>query len=642
MATEGLSLSPETLEILEIIRGGDNFLLSGGAGSGKTYSLVETIKAVLAQTPTKPIACITYTNAAVREIEERVNHRELSVSTIHDFLWDNIKSYQHELKSVLIDLLMSEDPEFEKFKLPEGINTDESLFSDLEHGIQYKEFVRFKDGIISHDELLVLASCMYQRYHKLCGITKDRYPYIFVDEYQDTSPYVIKILLEHLAASPKPCIIGFFGDAMQSIYPGSVGNIDLYKGTGSEQVKEIKKEQNRRNPRLIIELANRLRTDGIVQRPSDDQDAPNMDGGNVKEGSVKFLYSANNDLTHVRNFLSWESGIKELNLTHNLIAGKAGFPDFMDVYDGDKILDFVKRIRKYVKDNDIDEDFSDKTFNEVVDHLQAGKTGAELNKVKPTAGMQTYIDSHDEIYQRALAEPYLEISRIYTDKEQFLDDKKDNENDFSRPGSQRDDLIKHLFRIQQNIHYYQQGAINEFLRATDYRITSVHDKSNLRQAIDSLVNVGCKTVAQVIEEADRHGICKIDDRIVRFREKNKYIYERIMDIPFSQFQELYRYLEGNTPFSTQHKTKGAEYSNVLVILDNGNWSHYNFKTLFEGTGTPSVLERTQKIFYVCCTRAKDNLAVFYHNPAPSVLIKAKEWFGEGNVIDLDATEEIAE
>ncbi len=47
-----------------------------------------------------------------------------------------------------------------------------------------------------------------------------------------------------------------------------------------------------------------------------------------------------------------------------------------------------------------------------------------------------------------------------------------------------------------------------------------------------------------------------------------------------------------------------------------------------------MLERTQKIFYVCCTRAMENLAVFFHNPSLEVVAKAKEWFGDANVLEL--------
>lgn len=636
MAEEGLTLTSEAQQILGAIRNGDNFLLSGGAGSGKTYTLVEVIRGVIAEFPTAPIAGITYTNAAVREIEERVDHGNLHVSTIHDFLWDNIKSYQPDLKAALIALIQDEAEEFARFKVSEGIEVTPELYADLEDGIQYKEYVRLKDGIISHDELLKLACRMYGTHPKLCGITKDRYPFVFVDEYQDTSPDVVKILLEHLKTDPKPCVVGFFGDAMQAIYPGTVGNIDDYKGDAPGLVKEVKKEQNRRNPRLVYELANKIRTDGLIQTHSDDIEAPNMEGGTVKSGQFQFIYSTSNNLDPVRGFLGWDGDSKELNLTHNLIAGKAGFPDFMEAYDGDKILDYVRRIRSYIRDNQIEQDFSEQTFGEVVNQLKAGKTGPELNRVKPTAGMQRYIDEHTDLYQCALASPFPEIVSLYTDKEQFLDDKKNEETDVLRPGSQRDDLIKHLFRIQTNIRLYQKGQINEFIRATDFRIRSVGEKQELKNAIESLVNVGEKTVADIIEAADANGVCKIDDRLIRFKENKRYLYDRVMLIPFAQFQQLFDYLEGHTPFSTQHKTKGAEYSNVLVILDNGNWNQYNFKSLFEGEGTQSVLERTQKIFYVCCTRAKEKLAVFYHEPPASVLEKAKEWFGEANVVDLDA------
>jgi DNA helicase-2/ATP-dependent DNA helicase PcrA len=96
-------------------------------------------------------------------------------------------------------------------------------------------------------------------------------------------------------------------------------------------------------------------------------------------------------------------------------------------------------------------------------------------------------------------------------------------------------------------------------------------------------------------------------------------------------------LEGYTPFSTQHKTKGTEFNNVLVVLNNANWNKYNFENLFLGNGKDSVLSRTQKIFYVCCTRTKENLAVYYNNPNEKVIAKAKEWFGEKNVVNLGGT-----
>lgn len=642
MVETRLTLEPEVQEIFRHIDGGRNFLLSGGAGSGKTYSLVQTIRQVIQENPTTKVACMTYTNAAVKEIEERVNHENLNVSTIHDFLWDNIKHFQKELKSAIVTL--ANDQEVSKISIADTQSVPSDFFDTCE-AIQYKEYLKIKEGIISHDELLIVANYLFSTYPKLSDVVKDRYKFIFVDEYQDTNSSVVEIFLEHFKKSQRKNIIGFFGDAMQSIYDDGIGNLDNYKGEQPDNVAEIKKTQNRRSPLKVINLANRLRTDGIIQVPSSDINAPNMRDGNVKEGSVLFFYSTNDVLGEVKqrltNHHNWDfSNIKEtkeLNLTHNLIADKAGFRTLMNIYDRDLVLSYRDRIKKYIKDNNITVDFSENTFGEVIISLQEGKSGRDLNAVKPTAGMQTFIDNHSELYDFALNQNYLSFSRIYINKDQLLDDKKQDENDENKKGSKRDNLIKHLFKIQTNISLYINRQYNEFLRVTDYRhnIRNIEDKRILKSSIENLIKVEDKTIEEIINQANESGICLIDDKLEDFKIKNIYLYNRVKDVKFSEFQKLYEYLEGKTPFSTQHKTKGAEFNNVLVVLDNGGWNNYNFENLFLGSGTESVLQRTQKIFYVCCTRSKENLAVYYNNPNPSVISKAKEWFGDSNVININ-------
>jgi DNA helicase-2/ATP-dependent DNA helicase PcrA len=69
-------------------------------------------------------------------------------------------------------------------------------------------------------------------------------------------------------------------------------------------------------------------------------------------------------------------------------------------------------------------------------------------------------------------------------------------------------------------------------------------------------------------------------------------------------------------------------------LDNGGWNNYNFQGLFEGAGTEIILGRTRKIFYVCCTRAKENLAVFFSQPSILAINNAKELFGSSNIIEI--------
>lgn len=640
MVEERLNLEPEVKDIFEVIDEGRNFLLSGGAGSGKTYSLVNVIRQVIAENPTDKIACITYTNAAVKEIENRVNHKNLNVSTIHDFLWDNIKHFQKELKKAIIELV--NDTDVSKISISDMSTVPEDFFDSLEEGIQYKEYVRIREGIISHDELIIVAERLFNDYPKLCRIVQDKYKFIFIDEYQDTHKEVIEIFLTHFKNTEEKSIIGFFGDAMQSIYSEGIGSLRGYIGDDIIQVKEIQKVQNRRNPQLVIDLANKLRTDELQQEPSTDRNAPNMFDGNIKQGKILFLYSQeeNFNIKRVREYLtdnySWNFSdskeTKELNLTHNLIAKQAGFETLMNIYDKDQILSYCDRIKKYIKDNNITTDFSDKSFGDVIESLKQ-QNPQDLRKIEPTPTMNTFIQENQELYNYSKSLNYLTLSKVFVDKSQLIDDKKQDGDDKNKKGSKRDNLIKHLFKIQNCIYLYKENRFNEFIKSTDYRISSIKDKEELKANIESLTNVGDKTIEDVIREADEKGICKIDDKLDNFKKDNEYLYNRVKNVKFEEFQKLYDYLEGYTPFSTQHKTKGSEYNNVLIILDNGNWYNYNFKDIFlDSLRNEKILERTQKLFYVCCTRAKENLAIFFYKPDELVINKAKEWFGEGNTI----------
>lgn len=656
MAEKRLELEPEVQAIFKLIDAKQNFLLSGGAGSGKTYSLVQIIRQVIAENPSAKIACMTYTNAAVKEIEERVNHKNLNVTTIHDFLWDNIKHFQKELKAVLVNLINNE--EVTKISIDEISPIPTNYFDNCKEGIQYKEYLRLKEGIISHDELLIVADSLFENYSKLSDIVKDKYAFIFIDEYQDTSKSVVDIFLNHFTKSAKRSIIGFFGDAMQSIYEDSIGNLDAY----ADKVKEIKKEQNRRSPRTVIDLANRLRTDGITQIPSTDHKAPNMLNGKLKEGTILFLYSVDGDVSKAKKVLlekyNWDfddaKETKELNLTHNLIADKAGFRTLMDVYDKDPIIGLKNDILKKIKDNkkystaEI-EILENDTFDIVVDKFQIKNRQRQLKKevlLQDAANTILYNQLKDKLFS--------EVRKIYLDKDALIDDKKQDEDDENKKGSKRDYLIKHLYKIQTNISLYQNKLYNEFLRVTDYknRIHNIAEKRKLKDNIESLINIGDKTIEEVIQDAHEKGICIIDDKLQDFKTDKEYLYNRIKTIKFIEFQLLYEYLEGKTPFSTKHKTKGAEFNNVMVVLNNGGWNDYNFEYLFDEINVhqalidgksktksklesfPRILTRTQKIFYVCCTRAKENLAVFYHDPSVEVISKAKEWFGIDNVLHI--------
>ena len=126
-------LEPEVVAILSLIKNKKHFVLSGGAGCGKTYSLVSLLNEISREEPNSKIACITYTNAAAIEIRNRTRMKNLHVSTIHDFLWMNISPFQKELKDLLVEMV--NEP-------TSGITNpqqDEEFALGSEVQIQYKE-----------------------------------------------------------------------------------------------------------------------------------------------------------------------------------------------------------------------------------------------------------------------------------------------------------------------------------------------------------------------------------------------------------------------------------------------------------------------------------------------------------------------
>lgn len=639
-------MDQEVEKIIDHIEKGENFLLSGGAGSGKTYSLVQVIREVIARHPSSKIACMTYTNASVHEIERRVNHSNLNVSTIHDFLWDNIKNFQRELKATLIEMLNTEDSGISlngyEVEVPLNFfNKDR----EPDFAIQYKEYLKLQDGIISHDEVLKLSERMFFKYPKIVSFVKSRYPFVFIDEYQDTNPLIVKILLEYFPKVSKKCVVGFFGDSMQAIYDDGVGNIDNYLITDENPdgcVYEVQKKQNRRCPQSVITLSNFLRLDSLRQEPSTDLKAPNMTvDGHVKEGTILFYYSDEDKTDVLKEKLTSEFGwdfsdtgnTKELRLTHNLIANEAGFETLMRIHDSDKIIEYGKRIRDYAKTKGVLDDIKPQILKESIKILSS-RFPDDKKKWSPTKSQQDFINTNSALYAEALTMPFESIA-CYIDKDQLLDDKSE-EDAGKGTSSKLSPLNLHLHKIEHCIQLYLDKDYNEFMRFTSTKqITRARQKKELREGIDRIVSsYNDMTISEVIDLADSLEICVKDDKINSYIENNPYLWLRIKEVSYKEARNVYDYRIGNKPFSTQHKTKGLEYNNVMVILKS-NWANYDFASLFYDNGKKeSIVQRTKKLFYVCCTRAKECLVVYYPSASNQVVEGAKQMFGEGNIYKI--------
>lgn len=626
-----INLEKEVLEALQCIKNGENFIIEGGAGSGKTYSLISLINALTEELPNIRIVCITYTNNAVAEILSRIENKNLRVSTIHDFIWSLIGKYQNEIKNVLIDLINDEGEK--SFKKPKDYDEDlicEEYFQDLY--VDYDEYYAItpndKNVVkISHDHIITIAEKMFEKYKKLSDILKDIADCIFVDEYQDTSPFVADILLKHLKRSSKKNVIGFFGDSMQSIYDDGVGDLTQYSLT------KIVKTQNRRNPRVIIEVANKFRNDGIEQIPSEDINAPNMENGTIREGSIKFIYGNDtDDLIWLRGkeiFESWNffdgKQTKELRLTHKYNAEMAGFKDLYNLYNADLITTLISKIKGKIDKGSLD---NDKTL------------GALALEEKPIFNKEDLLDqinrddNYQSIYSILADMSWIEAyAKCRVTKESLMSYKLNGMSGKYEANSYRDRILRRLDILEEIIELYEENKFNDFLRITKFSIRNREDKVCLKQAIDYLVKEDNKTIEEVLSFAEEKGLLEEDDQFSDYiLNSGFYLWERIKKITFKQYRKSVIYLKEFSPICTQHSVKGSEYDNVLLILES-NWNKYDFNTLFgKGSSNLTVQKRTKKLFYVCITRAKRNLIIYLPTQDPEILEKAKEFFGEENVL----------
>ena len=631
------TVEPEVEKVFEVIKQGQNFILEGGAGSGKTYSLISIIEKISMEEPKKSIVCITYTNNAVAEIRSRIINDNLRVSTIHDFIWHVIKNFQKEIKECLVELI--NDDEQILFVAPKEVLGEELISLDyfdsvrVEYTEWYSMSITEQNKVqISHDHVLIVAEKMFSKYKKLSDILKDTANYIFVDEYQDTSPLVVKILLEHLRKSTRDNIVGFFGDSMQAIYDSGVGNIDSYG------LEKIQKNQNRRNPRKVINLANKFRSDGLVQIPSSDVAAPNMNNGNVIEGTVKFIYG--DGITHLEDLRNSElfkelefdipQKTKELRLTHKLNAETAGFSKLFELYSSDLLVKLITDMKKKFNASELVD--KGKTFEELVEEAQiVVRKGGPLI-IDIVKSIPELLAIYEEIKTFSFEEV---ISKSKVNKDSLLAYKFNGLSSRYEAGTDRDRILQRLDLIFELIELYKIGKHNEFLRITCFKITSSADKINLSKIMEEISDNDI-TIGKVIKLAERTGLISKDDLFTNFIEnKGYYLWLRLEKLPFQEYVNSIAYLREYVSVITQHKVKGSEYENVLVLLDNGRWNQYNFNSIFgKGSSKEKVQNRTKKLFYVTITRAMKNLIVYMPCNDQQILEKAKDYFEQSDIVDV--------
>src|SRR5690348_13924869 len=226
-----------------------NFLLEAGAGAGKTYSLVEALKHLIEHEGPKlrrsrqRIACITYTNAATAVINSRIDSNPLVfVDTIHAFCWSLVRKFQPALRSLIAVM-----PEWEE-KLAEADGIGGRI---VEYELGHRR-VTADTVTLHHDDVLRLMASLLSN-AKFQTLLAQQYPFVLIDEYQDTDAAVMTGVSEHLLGRAAGPMIGLFGDHWQRIYDKTCGHV------AHEALTEMSKKANFRSATRIVDVLNRMR-----------------------------------------------------------------------------------------------------------------------------------------------------------------------------------------------------------------------------------------------------------------------------------------------------------------------------------------------------------------------------------------------
>ncbi len=322
-------------KIIETLQSGCSFRVEAGAGSGKTYSLNKVIEWIQANKwveysrKKQNVVCITYTNAAVDVIAERLSKDSFIIpSTIHSFAWNAIKQYQGFLINIVAN-----DPEFiadegDFFAINEVAYTLGHRYK--ENGIQY----------LFHDDVLKLF-CKLLDNVKFRRVFSDKYPLILIDEYQDSYSPIIDRFIKYFISNKISPQFGFFGDAWQTIYQSN-------KACGAiehENLEVIKKGSNFRSAPRIVDFLNDIRPDlpqtsaidgfdgEVIVVTCDDYTGPRRVERNFN-GELpadELRTRLNNVVDKIKKDTSKEDTLKVLMITHRVLASQQGYDRLLDI-----------------------------------------------------------------------------------------------------------------------------------------------------------------------------------------------------------------------------------------------------------------------------------------------------------------------
>jgi len=128
--------------------------------------------------------------------------------------------------------------------------------------LSYKKLY-WQEGKIDHDDVLFFSHQIIKKYPFTLEVLRVKFPYFFVDEFQDSNPIQVDLLK---LIGMHETIIGIIGDKAQSIYGFQGAEPSYFQSFDLPGIVNYQISNNRRSSNEIISLLNKLRSD-IFQDP---------------------------------------------------------------------------------------------------------------------------------------------------------------------------------------------------------------------------------------------------------------------------------------------------------------------------------------------------------------------------------------
>ena len=304
MATDEIFLNISQKQSIEYIKG--PLLIVAGAGTGKTTTLVEKIKHIVKEdfARTDEIACLTFTEKAAYEMEERVDRAmpygyfQMWISTFHAFADEILRNDIHQiglnpsynlmtqaqsqlfLKQHLFEIklkhfrpisnpnkfiggllqhfsrLQDEDiPPIEYAKWVKQQPNNNELF-ELSNAYSTYQKLKIKNDVMDFGDLIYYLNELFRKRPKVLKSYQYKFKYLMVDEFQDTNiaQYELIKLLCPPKSNPNLTVVGDDSQAIYKFRGASISNIltfmDDYK-----KAKQISLQDNYRSNQTLLDHA---------------------------------------------------------------------------------------------------------------------------------------------------------------------------------------------------------------------------------------------------------------------------------------------------------------------------------------------------------------------------------------------------